>query len=100
MNVLVRLMLQLKVHNRQAIEEENKIDLLIGFPEIKVRPEGDAVLEVFLSSGTGGGARLGVEQLEFQPSYFQPVTLQEPERRMVEFVAQRLEHFLPRVRAV
>src|SRR6476469_3962593 len=100
MDVLVGLMLQLKVYNGQAIQEENEINLLIGFPEIEVWPERDAVLGVFLSSGTGGGAWLGVEEPEFQPSYIQPITLQQPERRMFQFLAKCLEHFLPRICAV
>ena len=100
MHVLIGLVLQLQRHDGQAVEEEDEINLLVRFPEIEMRAEGDAVLGVFLGGGTGCGARLGIEQPELQPAHLEAVAQQHPKRRVLQFLAQRLEDLVPRVRAV
>ena len=100
MHVLIRLVLQLQRHDGQAVEEEDEIDLLVRLAEVEVRAEGDAVLGVFLGGGTRGGARLGIEEPELQPAHLEAVAQDHPKRRVLQFLAQRLEHFVPRVGAV
>ena len=100
MYVLIGFMLQLKVHDRQAVKEEYEINLLVRFPEIEMRAEGNAILGVFLGGGTGSGTRLGIEEAELQSAHLETVAQQHPKRRVLQFFAQRLEHFVPRVRAV
>ena len=101
MHVLVLLVLQLQSHDGQAVEEEDEINFLVGrSPEVEMRAEGDAVLAVFLGGGALGGAGLGVEQPELQPAHLQPVAQEHPQRRVRQFLAQRLEHLVPRIRAV
>ena len=100
MHVLVLLVLQLQRHDGQAVEKEDEINLLVGLAEVEMRAEGDAVLAVFLGGGALGGAGLGIEEPELQPAHLQPVAQEHPERRVLQFLAQRLEHLVPRVRAV
>ena len=100
MHVLIRLVLQLQGHDGQAVEEEDEINLLVRLAEVEVRAEGDAVLGIFLGGGARGGARLGIEEPELQPAHLQPVAQEHPERRVLQFLAQRLEDLVPRVRAV
>ena len=100
MHVLVLLVLQLQRHDGQAVEEEDEINLLVGLAEVEMRAEGDAVLAVLLGGGALGGAGLGVVEPELQPAHLQPVAQDHPERRVLQFLAQRLEHLVPRVRAV
>ena len=100
MHVLIGLVLQLQRHDGQAVEEEDEINLLVGFAEVEMRAEGDAVLGVFLGGGAGGGARLGIEEPELQSAHLEAVAQQHPKRRVLQFLAQRLEHLVPRVRAV
>ena len=54
----------------------------------------------FFGGGALGGARLGIVEPELQPAHFQPVAEEHPKRRVLQFLAQRPEHFVPRVRAV
>ena len=100
MHVLIGLVLQLQVHDGQAIEEEYEINLLIRFPKIEMRAEGDAVLGVFLGGGTGCGTRLGIKEPELQSAHLEAVAHEHPKRRALQFLAHRLEDFIPRVRAV
>ena len=100
MHVLVLLVLQLQRHDGQAVEEEDEIDLLVRLAEVEMRPEGDAVLAVLLGGGALGGARLGIEEPELQPAHLQPVAEEHPERRVLQFLAQRPEDLVPRVGAV
>ncbi len=100
MHVLILLVLQLQRHDGQAVEEEDEINLLVRLAEVEMRAEGDAVLGVLLGGGARGGARLGIEEPELQPAHLQAVAEQHPERRVLQFLAQRLEHLVPRVRAV
>ena len=44
LNGLILLVLKLQRDNRQAVEEENEINLLVRFAEVKMRPKRDAVL--------------------------------------------------------
>ena len=46
------------------------------------------------------GTRLGIEEPELQSAHLQAVPQQHPERRVLQFLAQRLEDFVPRVGAV
>ena len=100
MHVLVLLVLQLQRHDGQAVEEEDEINLLVRVAEVEMRAEGDAVLGVLLGGGARGGAGLGIEEPELQPAHLEPVAEQHPQRRVLQFLAQRLEHLVPRVRAV
>jgi len=65
MHVLIRLVLQFQVHDGQAVQEENEINLIgrlagRGCPKVKMRAEGDAVLSVARCPGARGGPRHGV----------------------------------------
>ncbi len=106
MHVLIRLVLQFQVHNGQAVQEENEINLLgrlagRGCPKVKMRAEGDAVLSVARRPGARGGPRLGVvEQQPHALLHFEAIPQNHPERFALQFLAQRLEHLVPRVRAV
>jgi len=55
---------------------------------------------VFLDGGAFDGAGLGIEKMEFQPAHFQSVAQQHPQRRMLQFPAQRLEHLVSRISSV
>ena len=100
MHVLIGLVLQLQRHDGQAVEEEYEINFLVRFAEIEMRAKGDAVLGVFLGGGTRCGTRLGIKEPELQSAHLEAVAQQHPKRRVLQFLAQRLEHFVPRVRAV
>ena len=106
MHVLIRLVLQFQVHNGQAVQEENEINLLgrlagRGCPKVKMRAEGDAVLSVARRPGARGGPRLGVvEQQPHALLHFEAIPQNHPERFALQFLAQRLEDLIPRVRAV
>ena len=100
MHVLVLLVLHLQRHDGQAVEEEDEVDLLVGLAEVEVRAEGDAVLAVLRGGGALDGARLGVVEAELQPAHLQPVAQDHPERRVLQLLAQRPEHLVPRVGAV
>ncbi len=78
MHVLVLLVFQLQRDNRQAIEEENKINLLISLAEVEMRAKGDTILAVFTGGSTFAGTGLGVVEPEFQPAHLQPVTQEHP----------------------
>ena len=55
----------------------------------------------YLSDGGAlGGAGLGVIEPELQPAHLQPVAQEHPKRRVLQFLAQRLEDLVPRIRAV
>ena len=97
---LVFLMLQLQRHDGQAVEEENEINLLLGIAEIEVRAKGDAVLAVILGGGTMDRTRLGVIQAQLQRTHLQAAAQQHPQRRVLQRLAQRLEHLIARVGAV
>lgn len=100
MHVLVGLVLQLQRHDGQTVEIEDEINLVVRIAEVKMRAEGDAVLGVFGGGGTRGGARFRIKEPELQPAHWQALTKQHPERRVLQFLAQCLEDFLSRVRAV
>ena len=100
MHVLVLLVLHLQRHDGQAVEEEDEVDLLVGLAEVEVRAEGDAVLAVLLGGGALGGARLRVVEAELQPAHLQAVAQDHPERRVLQLLAQRPEHLVPRIGAV
>ena len=73
---------------------------MIRFPEVEMRAKGDAVLGIPFDSSTFGRAGLGVEEPELQPAHLEAWSHQHPERRVLQFLAQRLEHFVPRICAV
>src|SRR4051812_13808228 len=87
MDVLILLVLHFKRRNRQSIEEEDEVDLLVGLPEVEVRAEGDAVLAVLLDCGALSGSRLRVEEAELQTAHLQAVAQDHPERRVLQFLA-------------
>ena len=73
MHVLVLLVLHLQRHDGQAVEEEDEVDLLVGLAEVEVRPEGDAVLAVFLRGGALGRTGLRVVEPELKPAHLESV---------------------------
>ena len=54
----------------------------------------------FFVGGALGRAGLGVEEPELQPAHLQAVAQDHPERRVLQLLAQRAEHLVPRVGAV
>jgi hypothetical protein len=116
MRVLVPLVLQLQSYDGQAVEEEDEVNLLLALGgrwdaaetcrrgrlryKVQMQAERDAVLRVFVSACALGGTGLGIEKPELQPAHFQPVAQEHPERRVRQFLAERLEDLVPRVRAV
>ncbi len=105
MHILIRFVLYLQRHDGQAVEEKHEINFLLRLArldraEVEVRPERDPVLRVFLRTGALGGTRLRVEQPELQPAHRQAVPENHPERRALQFLPQRPEYFVSRIRAV
>lgn len=100
MHGLVLFVLQLQGHDRQAVQEEDEIDLLVVLTEVEMRAEGDAGLAVFAGGGALGGAGLGVVEPELQPAHLQPVAEQHPKRRVRQLLSHGLEHLVARVRSV
>ena len=47
MHRLVLFVLELQGHDRQAIQEQDKVNFLVGLAKIEMRPEGDPVFAVF-----------------------------------------------------
>jgi hypothetical protein len=68
MHSLVFLVLQLKSHYRKSIQEQDKIDLLICFAKVEMRPERDAILSVLGDGSALRGTGLGVKETELQPA--------------------------------
>ena len=95
----VLLVLQLQRHHGQAVEVENKIDFLVRLAEVKVRPEGDAVLVVELCRHALVGTGLGVIKPEFHRADLQSVPDEHPKRRVFQRPVQGAEDLAPRVRA-
>ncbi len=51
MHVLIGLVLQLQRHDGQAVEVEDKINLVVRVAEVEVRAEGDAIFGVAFDAG-------------------------------------------------
>ena len=47
MHGLVFFVLELQGHDRQAVQEQDKVNFLVGLAKIEMRPEGDPVFAVF-----------------------------------------------------
>ena len=74
MHVLVRLVLQLQVHDGQAVEEENEINLLVRLAKVKMRAERDAVLGIASAAALAADRRLGIIEPELaRPAHLQPI---------------------------
>lgn len=100
MHVLVLLVLQLQRHDRQTVEEDDEIDLLVRLAEVEVWPERDAVLLDLLRGSALQRARFGIIETKLQTSHWQSVAQKHPERRELQLVPQGAKHFLTRVGSV
>ena len=65
-----------------------------------MRPKADAVVAVPGSSGTFGRAWLGVIKPKLQPTHLQAVAHQQPQGRVLQLGAQRLENLVARIAAI
>ena len=83
LHVLIRLMFQLQVHDWQAIEVKDEINLVVHLPKVEVRTEGDAVLFILGGNGTCGGTRLRIVEPKLQPPHRQALPEHQPQRRVL-----------------